>query len=225
MRLRRQDGFTLPELLVAITVGSVVVLAAFALLDRSVVATTQTTDRVDSTQRGRRAMDRIARHLRSQVCPSPNGALVDGADGYSITFWAFFGTGSFTPEQHTIAWDPTRQAITERVDNAAGARTDVLLEGARLPGNVPLFSYYAYPDPPSGGRVEPNAQLGAPNAPTTALTLAERRRIARIDVNFAAAPTRALGTGVPPGSTHFSDQVFSRTADPNSLEGAQGPAC
>jgi prepilin-type N-terminal cleavage/methylation domain-containing protein len=226
MRLRSQDGFTLVELLVAIVVGSIVTLAAFALLDRSVVETRRTTDRVDSTQRGRVAMDRITRELRSQVCPvkvNPNDtspAIVSG-DGYSITFWAFFGTRVFTPERYTIAWNAGTQSIDETVDDGAGTpvkRRASLIAGARLPSNVPLFAYYTYP---SAGTAEPTQQLAVPPA---ALSATELSQVSRIDVNFTAVPSGSSNPSMTE-SAQFSDRVYVRGSDPNLPAGSQGPSC
>jgi prepilin-type N-terminal cleavage/methylation domain-containing protein len=235
MRLRRQGGFTLIELMIAISVGMIVTLAAFSLLDRSVIQTGKTTDRVDSTQRGRIAMDQITRHLRSQVCPIPavpstKPPPIDYGDGNTITFWAFFGTRNFNPERHTIAWNPNTESITESVDsgpNTPVTRTSTLLSSARLPNNVPLFTYYAYPTG-VGAVAQPTDQIPVPPATAaTPLSATERARVARIDVNFAAVPTHTPAGVTPAGSTTtpFTDQVYVRMADPNAAGGSQGPQC
>ena len=50
------------------TIGVVVLLAAFMLVDASAPLAQKTQDRVDAAQRGRLAMDIIGAELRSQVC-------------------------------------------------------------------------------------------------------------------------------------------------------------
>jgi len=67
-RLARDDGFSLPELLMAMTIGVVVLLAGAMTLDHAISATATVQRRVDANQRGRAAMDDVVRQMRSQVC-------------------------------------------------------------------------------------------------------------------------------------------------------------
>ena len=69
LRQLRSDerGFTLPELLIAMAIGLIVLLAAFMLLDRAVSARPGRRP-PGRLQRGRLAMELITRQLRSQVC-------------------------------------------------------------------------------------------------------------------------------------------------------------
>jgi len=60
-----ESGFTLPELLTAIVIGMVVLMAAFMLLDRTVASTARVSDRQEAVQRGRLTMELITRQLRS----------------------------------------------------------------------------------------------------------------------------------------------------------------
>ena len=50
------------------SIGMIVLLGAFMLLDRSFSASGQVADRADALQRGRQAMELMTRQLRSQVC-------------------------------------------------------------------------------------------------------------------------------------------------------------
>src|SRR4051812_42151618 len=158
--IRSQRGFTLIELLIAISVGSVIMLATFAMLDSSVTLTGTTQKRVDATQRGRQAMEWITSQLRSQVCPNSAASAVVGSgssapasDEYQVNFWSFRRTGAFVPERHVITWDTNTDTITQRDYNAAGTllRTNLLLRKVRppaSPANAPIFSYWAYPTTP-----------------------------------------------------------------------------
>ena len=67
-RARQQDGMSLPELLVALSIAMIVSLAVFALVETVMVRSGDVSARVESTQRARIAMDFITRQLRSQVC-------------------------------------------------------------------------------------------------------------------------------------------------------------
>jgi prepilin-type N-terminal cleavage/methylation domain-containing protein len=223
-RVRSQAGFTLVEMLVAIVIGSIVTLAAFTMLDRSVVLTGKTTDRVDSTQRGRVALDVITRHLRSQVCPAAASAPIESGGPRTITFWAFFRTKPFAPQRYTIAWDPNTQSINETIDNGQGTPVvsrRTLISGARTP--TPLFTYYAYPTD-STSYVEPSVDLLG--ATGTALSADDAKRVAMVEVHFTAVPSRAANSATTPQeSTEYDDKVYSRTADPNATAGARNPTC
>jgi prepilin-type N-terminal cleavage/methylation domain-containing protein len=67
-RVRDESGFSLVELVVALAIGTVVLLAAFMLVDASTPLAQRTNDRVDAFQRGRLALDIVGAELRSQVC-------------------------------------------------------------------------------------------------------------------------------------------------------------
>lgn len=231
-RLRREHGFTLVELLVAISIGSVVLLATFSLLDTSVVLTGKTQSRVDATQRGRLAMETITTQLRSQVCPNattpaivPSGGAAAASDNYKIDFWVFTKTGAFAPERHVIAWDTNTNSIIETDYNQAGTqlRQRTLLTKVRppqSPANAPVFSYWAYPT--TAATTPSRGPLSIPLSP------ADAAAVALIKVNFVAQPdtgSSAAKTTPPPESQSFSDQVFVRTADPNDPNGPQAPAC
>jgi prepilin-type N-terminal cleavage/methylation domain-containing protein len=222
-RLSDQRGFTLVELMIAIVIGSVVTLTAFTLLDRSVIQTGKTADRVDSTQRSRQAMEEITRQLRSQTCSPSGSPALENAGDYTITFWSFQGTGAFTPVRHTITWDPGAQQIVETDDSGAGTTITsrrVLLSDARVPGNVPLFSYFAYP---SSGAVEPTRQLSTP------LLAGDMGAVATIKVDFTAVAgtnaNRQAGAPIPKEATALTSQVYARTSNPDDPNGPKGPVC
>ena len=50
------------------TIGLVLLMAAFLLLDRATAVSQEIANRQDALQRGRGAMEAIVRDLRSQVC-------------------------------------------------------------------------------------------------------------------------------------------------------------
>jgi prepilin-type N-terminal cleavage/methylation domain-containing protein len=102
-RLRQQDGMSLPELLVALVIASIVSLAAFGLVDTVMKRYGETAARVDTTERSRIAMDQITRELRSQVCVtrSDGTAMTSARSIYSatptsITFFADTADESWT---------------------------------------------------------------------------------------------------------------------------------
>lgn len=130
-RLRRDEqGFTLMELLVTMSIGMVVMMGVFALLDLSVESQAQTADRVDGVQRARLAMDGVTQRLRSLTCPEDveddpatdaDDAALIGGEAQSVRFFAAMGaeadfsrgTGNaqrplepHTPlRKHTLRWE------------------------------------------------------------------------------------------------------------------------
>src|SRR3954471_19596825 len=199
-RLREQDGFTLPELLVAITVAMVVSLAAFSLIEFVMKQTGQATGRIDATQRGRIAMETITRQLRSQVClPSGTPSMVNRpgnvTDADDISFFVDFRDGSdptLAPDLHTLSFDAATKRITES-DIVGGKNANpiidlpyggtpvnrtVLTDVVGLPDGTPVFRYYAY-----DGTALPS--------PVSAANL---KKIAQIRIAFMALPSRGKAT-------------------------------
>ncbi len=227
-RLRAQGGFTLPELLVAMTIGLMTVLAVYAVLDTTMKQSSRIAGRVNATQRGRIAMDTITRQLRSQVCYSATvPALVSGTDDV-VKFHADLSDGSTAIMQREIAYDNTARTITERVWPGQGSplsfptrtvnRLLVDQVARRVPSDpTPIFRYYAYStaDPP-----RPDVLL------TTPLSATDLARVARIEVGFVALPPGermpANGT-LPPGASALQNEIYVRVADPN--DPAPTPTC
>jgi prepilin-type N-terminal cleavage/methylation domain-containing protein len=228
-RLRTERGFTLIELMVALTVGSVIVLAAFAMLDRSILLTGRVSDRVDSSQRGRLAMEDMARQLRSPACLATGGVSIVDAQDYSVTFYTFLGaaTAAYAPQMRTLRWDNNTNALLE--DRYAGTtlpatptstRTitrDVVPRPQADPETgatpTPLFKYYRFT---SAGRVEPTVRLNTP------LSVADRRNVVSINLNFVA---RVSGRSNNRQSTAMQTNVYMRTSDPNAEPTPSGPQC
>jgi prepilin-type N-terminal cleavage/methylation domain-containing protein len=223
-RLAAEDGFTLPELLIAIAIGSIIIVAAYGLLDASRSGAMKVTDRVDSTQRGRLAMDEVVRQLRSQVCIDPaEGAILDGRDE-SVTFYSFTGTGTYAPERHTIAWDADARTIVDYTYVGEGTppnmtfpatptRSRLLLTEVVRLSDQPIFTYFSWT---TDGTARATRQLATPMSATDA------RQTVRVLVQFRVLPTR---TGQSSESTALVDEVFSRTADPNGNNGPTPTQC
>jgi len=64
-RFAAQDGFTMAEMLVAMSLGLVILFAAFGLIDLATRLTAQDTDRVDATTEARAAMEDVVQELNS----------------------------------------------------------------------------------------------------------------------------------------------------------------
>jgi prepilin-type N-terminal cleavage/methylation domain-containing protein len=227
--LRREDGMTLPELLIAIIIAVIVSLAAFSLIEVVMRRTAETQGRVEASQKGRAAMDTITRQLRSQVCLSSSIPPMAAADGNVVSFYVDLSAGTapvLPPELHTITYSPAARTLVERDYVGTGTAPAITYPVAGSPSRVrtlaenvvpiptsQIFQYYAYngATPP-----RPATLLTAPLS-TTNLGL-----VARIEIAFRTLPPNALSTTAR-GSIVLQDEVYVRAADPN--DPAPTPTC
>jgi prepilin-type N-terminal cleavage/methylation domain-containing protein len=224
-RLSDERGFSLPELLVAMVIGMVVLLAAFMVLDRSFTASGQIADRTEALQRGRIAMNLITRQLRSQVCVGATAPIVSGTPT-SVSFYADLSDGTTPIKQRTLTFNPATDTITESVVTGTGIYPE--LSFTSPPRTVPLltkveqimdgttaraiFRYYGYVSGTTTGQLE---SLGA------TLTTANLRRVALIKIGFRAFADRRLTEDK--NSAVLEDDVYVRVASPTAPQ--DGPAC
>ena len=216
--MRREDGFTLPEVLIASLIGFIVLSGALGLLESTVRLGGGTMSKTEAMQRGRLAMDVVTRQVRSQVCAvAGTPAIVEGRDD-SITFYADFGDGSRAPDQRTLRLDPTRRRIEALVRRGTGTppgpyafpstplRTEPVLENAVAPAGTQFLRYFAFN---TAAQPAPNVRLATP------LSINDRRRVARIEVAFSSRPTGATDGD---HAITLTDQVLVRHSDVNSSE-------
>ena len=216
--MRREDGFTLPEVLIASLIGFIVLSGALGLLESTVRLGGGTMSKTDAMQRGRLAMDVVTRQLRSQVCAvAGSPAIVDGRDS-SISFYADFGDGSRAPDRRTLQLDSGRASLVATVHTGTGtppgpyafpstpSRTEHVLENVVAPTGTPFLRYFAFS---TAAQPAPDVLLATP------LSAADRRRVARIEVAFSARPTGATDGK---HAITLRDQVLVRHADVNSSE-------
>src|SRR5919201_4947091 len=104
--LSDSGGFTLVEVVVAMSIGIIVLLAAFAVTDRSWQASKRVSDREDALQRGRIALELMTRELHSMTCAGQNAPVTLAKDD-QVAFYAYMGdptTGSTNPVRHVLAY-------------------------------------------------------------------------------------------------------------------------
>jgi Tfp pilus assembly protein PilW len=230
-RLAGEAGFTLVELLTAMVIGMVVIFAAFALIERSFLATNEVADRVDAAQRGRIAMDLVTRQLRSSVCVSGQLPLSAGS-ATSVTFVTDLGDGTLAPERRTLTFTngANGYTLTESdylMTSASGAvpvvwaaspvRTKTLLTGVAQTGTTPFFRYIGY-----------DATTTPPSEYTLNSTLVpdDLDNVTQIGVAFTVSPAHA-SSAASRGSA-LSEQVSLPQADPNLTDPnktAVAPTC
>jgi len=223
--LRSEEGFTLPELLVAIIIGTFIMLAAAGLLDTTVSVGTKVNKRVDATQRGRTALDQITRDLRSQVCipADPQLDSLIAASDSSVDVYTDLGDGSAAkpPQRRTLTFDPTLRTIVERIYTPSGAAgsyvfptsptlTRTLLSDVVQDGSTPVFTYYPL-DPTPDDDVPPTAFAASAGIVATSLD-----DVARIRVTFKSLPSGR--TTAQPGDAVMTDDVYRNAVDPNAAD-------
>jgi prepilin-type N-terminal cleavage/methylation domain-containing protein len=93
--LRRQDGFTLVELLVAMALSLVVFGATLTILDSFLRQSDAASKRLDAQDQARLAVDRIVHDLRNVSSPLTTPKLLERATPYDVVFQTI-GTPSGT---------------------------------------------------------------------------------------------------------------------------------
>ena len=226
---RDQSGFTLPELITAMAIGMIVLLAAFTLLDKAVSGSTKLSARQDATQRGRLAMEIITRELRSQVCLG-DGQPITAGNNDGVTFYANLSTTADSADKRVLRYVAAEKRIYEDIYTGTGAfpdltfpasptRTRDLLKPVMpvVDGTVtrPMFRYYKYKVGGTPGELQ---QLSSP------LSAVDAPDVVMIKVAFQSLPTRVIerDTDVVDGATFESD-IYVRLADPT--QPAEGPRC
>jgi Tfp pilus assembly protein PilW len=229
-----ESGFSLMELVWAMVLGMVVLLAAFTVIDRSFAANKTITDREDALQRGRQALELITRELRSQVClpTTPNATLpiTTGSD-QSITFYTYLGdasaatvangqrdasTNQVYPEQHTISYVAGSGTTGNKITESDSKVTDfspltvsapyrtTVLATNVILPNSKLFTYY---EGSSSGGVLTSTPL------TTPLSATDAASVVQIDVNYKVNPSKITAASNAQATT-FTDSVFFRSVNP-----------
>lgn len=218
-----EDGFTLIDTLLGAALAVVLLSAGLLTLERAFTIHLEVTERVDSSQRARQAMDTITRQLRSSVCPDPLTSSLIGGTNDSATFYVDLGDGSKPVAKHVLSYDATTRTLREARYDGTGpspgtvwpvnpTATRVLLENVVRNGTTPVFRFNAFDNasPPAPSLVLP-----------TPLTTAGVASASRITISFVTREARSSGTKLQ--ATPLEDQVDLRSADPNQPKPA--PQC
>jgi prepilin-type N-terminal cleavage/methylation domain-containing protein len=208
-RLAAEDGFTLVELLAALVVGTIVLFAAFGLLDTAVRLQAKSVDGLDATDRGRVGIDQISQGFASRICLGDQPSLVAAGDS-GVEFYA-----SLAPESSAVRLVVQRRRLTVTgtgiredvwsgsppvappslppASTTAPTTTRMIVSGIRQIGSTPIFRYYANQGTPA----QPTLLLATP------LSAADLPRAVLIDVSFAAQGKRASV------STDYRNQIIN----------------
>ena len=240
-QVRSEQGFTLLELLVAMVIGMVVLLAAFKLADAAMFSRVDTENRLDAAQRGRRTMDVVSRDVRSQMCPSTGVAPIEIAEADRSRFFASLvsaQSGSVALQKREVAYEvpggSTRGQMVERVYLNKGTATqpvwdtttpdqtnvisgDITKTTDSATGTVlPVFTYYKYDPTVAAGDPSKLVELTPP------ISASDLGLVVEVRIRFTAWPT-GNGANVAKVQTAFDNRVFVRTADPT--DPTHSPRC
>jgi len=173
-RLVAERGYSLIEVMVAVSIGMVVVLSGHQLLASSSRASADVADRVDAAARARVGMEAITARLRSQVCLNDDGPAIVRSSPTSMDFFSVHGNltpspviyGNIDPTQDTA--QARRIEFREGVNGAAGTIVEYLWNSP-LPVDNPTAGRY-----PEAASVFPALGADGQTPETPAILLRKR---------------------------------------------------
>jgi prepilin-type N-terminal cleavage/methylation domain-containing protein len=235
-RLKSESGFTLPELIVTLTIAMILSLATFSLIEVVMRRTADTTARIDAVQRGRTTMDIVTRDLRSPVCAWATNATpamlaprsLESASSTSVGVFVDFTDEaqvagvSPAPSLRTISLaangnlNETVQkgtwAVAAPNRTVLGAATTRTLTSGIASIDGIVFSYFKFDNanPP-----QPSILL----ATNRALTADELATVAKIRITYRAVAQRGVVVaGATRATARFQNEIYIRSADPNQVD-------
>ncbi|MGI8572529.1 MAG: PilW family protein [Solirubrobacteraceae bacterium] len=206
MRMRRRatalvaaDGFTLVELLVSMVAGTILVLAILGVFDASVRQSQAATDRVEATQNGRIALEKLSQELNSSCIWSSVPTVQAGSDVSHIWFiTAFSSTPLPNPVLHEVWLAPggllqdASYALTNSATPPAGwipsafnstpSSTRTLATNVSyISGTSSLFQYYQY--------ISGHLAIDATHQLATPLLASTASAVGAVTIGFAVGPS------------------------------------
>ena len=208
---RQQRGYTLVELLVAMALSMVVLLAAFSILEFARGDVSRITERVHVTQTGRVALEKIMLELHSACVIQEVNPILEASGENTIKFVSETGKQAAFPtvKEHEIIYTKgsgtTEGTLIEKTYASTGEAvkgnypfsttvlgTTKLLTGVKQTGSTPIFQYYRYykkGDTGPKGETEPPYGELDPNPITASPELKkEAENVVKVTVSFTQAP-------------------------------------
>jgi Tfp pilus assembly protein PilV len=151
-----QGGHTIMEVLVATSLLSLVVVAAFGTVVVMQNQAVRTTDRFTAQSEGQTIADRITKDLRTAVAPSSTTAAFASADVNDVTFYASLADPNGPSKVHAyVTQQPSTNVYVFHEDwqraNVGGSPGNYSygtypvinrLDGRYLDTSQPMFTYY-----------------------------------------------------------------------------------
>jgi prepilin-type N-terminal cleavage/methylation domain-containing protein len=246
LRVAREDGFTLTELLVACSIGTIVILAAYMVLDRSIVLSNEVADRADALQRGRLTLELLTRELRSQVCLGEATEPITNGQSQTVSFYVDTGDGSTNVQERRLTYNPSATTVGG-VAVPAKSLTEERFNGT---GVYPDLVYNGYPSAPDQVRVigrnlrpvtkkvnglnvnqpvfsywawddSPTAATGSMEQLAVPLATADVARAVMVRMQFVSEPQKV--NVKDQDTVELTGDAYVRTADPSKPK--EGPKC
>ena len=212
-----QAGFTLVELLVAMSIGIIVMFAVTTVMIVSLHATQRTFTSVDATRQARTALATIENELHS-ACVNSDAPVQAASDGSTLNFLSYTGgAANPAPVWHVLSYsggtlsDTAYPAVYRAtstghiwVQGTPGTKTTLLTNVTQQPGPpaVPIFKYYQYVSPytsggnaywyvPDGNTITPGTTSSHPDIPVSILplTAASAATVVEVSVNLLVGPS------------------------------------
>lgn len=208
-RLKSESGFSLPELLVTMFAGIILFMATLTVLDVSMRQNARTTDRVQTTQIGRTAMERLAQELHSSCVWATVPPVQSGSTANTLWFISQFSPSTVpVPVLHKVDLNTTTHVLNDTtyalsVPNGvtdptawqtnpanwtlSAFNTSVATGSTNLVANVwpigsgSVFQYYQYVT----GQIATDATHQITGSPLTATTAAN---VGEVAVAFSVRP-------------------------------------
>jgi prepilin-type N-terminal cleavage/methylation domain-containing protein len=153
--VRAQSGYTLIETMVAMTLMSVVIAAAFGVVSAMQRGAMLTTNRFTAEGEAQTISDRITKDIRAAVTTSASGAAFASADQNDVTFYANLADPNGPTRLHAyLTLQPGTNVYLFHEDSTApdaggstGNYTYTTAPQSRIDGKYidttqPIFSYY-----------------------------------------------------------------------------------
>lgn len=219
--LRDEAGLTLVELMVSISIGVVVLLGVFAMIDTTSRGSARINDRVAANQVARPALQRIMDRLHSGCVAPGVSPVLAGSDDDSLALVHHSGSEvNPTPVEVVVALDANRLTETSYPVSGGAApdwtfattpsSTYEILDRVSLaalgdpPTPVPVFQYYAYVD-----GVIPGTRLATP------LSEEDAAQAVQVTVAFAVSPASTAVTPDPDAAQELTDSAILRFTPPS----------
>jgi prepilin-type N-terminal cleavage/methylation domain-containing protein len=209
--LRDERGYTMIELLIAMSMGTLVAIAAFSFLQFTTSDVTRINERAHLDQTGRVALERIMLRLHS-ACVAPSVAPIQPkSNENNIKFVSEAGAepSFITVDLHEIIFSHEKETLIENTYVSTNkeppytfpttpASTTTLLTGVKESqgeeGLVHIFRYYRYyistDPPPTGSTTVPYGELNPTALSFKALEKeSETKNVAKVTMSFTLAPT------------------------------------
>jgi prepilin-type N-terminal cleavage/methylation domain-containing protein len=243
-RLAAQDGFTLIELVVASAIGTIVIMAAYMVLDRSTTLQAEVTDRTDALQRGRLALELMTRELRSQVCLGSATEPITNGQDQTVSFYADTGDGSTNPQERRLTY---YASATTRSDGLKVPAKSIVEDRYTGSGTYPALTFSGYPNSPTQSRIlgtgisplvtnnvtQPIFQYfefddsktdGTMDLLPTPLSSTDVPQVVMVKVQFVSQPDKKFAQNIKArDSVSLDGEAYVRSADPNDPK--DGPKC